>query len=119
MPTKAKTKAEKEIMAKIADLGCIICGNNLVELHHITTLRGFGGRSKHNQILPLCFLHHRGGQRGVALHEGVKTWEDIHGTQESLLEKVNEQLGLKIEVTVDKDKPKTPGDKFYESNIGF
>ncbi len=92
MAKKAKTKAEKEHMARVADLGCIICGNNLVELHHITTLRAFGARSKHTEVLPLCFEHHRGGQRGVALHEGVKTWEDLHGTQEELLVKVNQQL---------------------------
>ena len=91
---KAATKAEKEHMARVADLGCIICGNNYCEIHHITTLRGFGGRSKHTEVLPLCFLHHRGGQRGVALHEGIKTWEEKHGTQIELLEKVNQQIGI-------------------------
>jgi hypothetical protein len=94
MAKKSKTKEEKIHMGRVADLGCIICGNNLVELHHITTRRGFGARSKHMEVLPLCFIHHRGGQRGVALHEGVKTWEEKHGTQEELLEKVNKMLNL-------------------------
>lgn len=85
-------KAEKAYMAKVADLGCIICGNNHVVIHHITTLRGFGGRASHYDVLPLCVQHHDGGKLGVAVHAGVKTWEAKFGTQIELLEKVKELL---------------------------
>ena len=85
-------KAEKEHLAKVAALGCIICQNPYVEIHHITTKRGFGTRASHFDTLPLCFAHHRGGEKGIAIHQGVKTWESIHGTQIELLEKVKSML---------------------------
>jgi len=85
-------KAEREHLKKVAELGCIICENNLVEIHHITTKRGFGKKASNYDVLPLCFLHHRGGERGVAIHQGVKTWESKHGTQIELLEKVKKML---------------------------
>lgn len=91
---KPANKAEKIHMAKVASLGCLICKNNEVEIHHITTARGFGGRASHYDVLPLCFLHHRGGSKGVAVHEGVKTWEANFGTQKELLEKVKNLLNI-------------------------
>jgi len=87
-------------MGKVAALGCIICGNNQVVIHHITTARGFGGRASHYEVLPLCVRHHDGGEHGVAVHAGVKTWEEKFGTQKELLEKVKllliEQEALKV-----------------------
>jgi hypothetical protein len=85
---KAANKAEKAHMDRVANLGCIICHNPYVVIHHITTARGFGGRSSHYEVLPLCVRHHDGGERGVAVHAGVKTWEAKFGTQKELLEKV-------------------------------
>jgi len=87
-------KAEKDYLKKVAELGCIICENPYVEIHHITTKRGFGKKASHYDTLPLCFLHHRGGEKGVAIHQGVKTWESIHGTQIELLEKVKSRLPI-------------------------
>lgn len=89
---KPANKAEKIHMAKVALLGCIICGNNQVVLHHITTTRGFGAKATNFEVLPLCYLHHDGGKAGVAVHAGVKTWESKFGTQLSLLAKVQQQL---------------------------
>lgn len=86
-------KAEKIHMSKVADLGCLICGNSQVELHHITTRTGMGKKASNFEVLPLCFRHHRGGNRGVALHAGVRTWEENFGTQIDLLKGVNEQVG--------------------------
>jgi len=93
MAKKAPTKAEKLHYSRVVDLGCLIC-EMPAEIHHITTTRGFGGRAKNNEVLPLCPLHHRLGNRGVAVHSGVKSWEEIHGEQTELLKKVNRLLGI-------------------------
>ena len=98
MAKKSKTKAEREHMAKVAALGCIVCDiyhdapDAPAEIHHITTRRGFGQRSKHTEVLPLCPLHHRNGGAGLALHSGVKVWEERYDTQENLLIIVEERL---------------------------
>lgn len=86
-------KAEKIHMDKVASLGCIICANPNVELHHITTRTGMGKKASNFEVLPLCAIHHRLGNHGTALHAGVKTWEENFGTQIDLLKGVNEQVG--------------------------
>lgn len=89
------TKAEKIHMGKVADLGCIICGNNQVVIHHITTLRkGYGSKSSNYQVLPLCVRHHDAKIKGESIHEGVKEWEKKYGTQIELLEQVYKRLGV-------------------------
>lgn len=98
MAKKSKTKAEREHMAKVAALGCIICElyhdapDAPAEIHHITTRRGYGQRAKHTEVLPLCPMHHRLGESGVAVHNGVKTWEERYDTQENLLKVVELKL---------------------------
>lgn len=89
---KPATKAEKEYLSRVADLSCLIC-QMPAEIHHITTARGFGGRASHYDTLPLCPFHHRLGNRGEAVHAGVKTWEERFGTQKSLVKKVQQILG--------------------------
>lgn len=85
-------KAEKEHLGKVASLGCIVCHNNgfydsPAEIHHI----GNGTMSKrasNYEVIPLCFEHHRGGNNGVAVHSGRKTFERNFGTEQELLEQV-------------------------------
>lgn len=81
-------------MDKVASLGCLICANPFVELHHITTHKGMGLRSSHYDVLPLCAPHHRTGGLGIALHAGVQTWEENFGLQTDLLKGVHEQVGF-------------------------
>lgn len=88
----AKTKAEREHMARVADLGCIVCRNEhdaftLAELHHVNA-HGMGLRSDNYSVIPLCPAHHRTGGYGVAVHAGKRTWEEIFGTEIELLEQV-------------------------------
>ena len=83
------TKTEKQWMGRVAELGCIVCKNTLsiyspAEIHHATT--GAGGRRNHLQVLPLCFVHHR-GHKGVATL-GRKKWQSIYGTEQDLLAQV-------------------------------
>jgi hypothetical protein len=86
------TAEEKNHMAKIAAMGCVLCGAS-AEVHHIRTGMGMGRRAGHFQTIPLCFFHHR-GMRGIhAL--GRKRWEkEFRVTESGLLEKVMRDLAL-------------------------
>jgi hypothetical protein len=88
------TKDEKNYMARVARLGCILCSTVLgyegspAEIHHI---RRAGVRAT-SPIIPLCPEHHRGnnGVHGM----GRKAFERKFGTtEEALLQKVKESLG--------------------------
>lgn len=88
---KNKSSAsDKRYFAKVASLGCIIC-QRPAEIHHVRSGNGMGQRD-HKRVIPLCHEHHRTGGHGVAFHAGKKTWQDIFGTEDDLLEKVDELL---------------------------
>lgn len=91
---KPMTRQQKHYAARVASLNCVACMNNGIpdstaEIHHLT---GGGRVRKHENIIPLCAIHHRNGGYGIAIHAGRQTWECEHGTQESLLEQVQELL---------------------------
>ncbi|MEE9510347.1 MAG: Ref family recombination enhancement nuclease [Candidatus Bathyarchaeia archaeon] len=88
MAKKKPTKAEREYMSRVAELGCIIC-KSPAELHHLTGA-GMGLRSK--DIIPLCPFHHRTGGHGNAIHAGTETWENIFGTQEELRDNLTQLI---------------------------
>lgn len=80
-------KAEREHMAKVAEMPCIVCGNFPVQVHHALT--GGGGRKNHMKVLPLCYLHHQGAE---GIHTiGRKPWQNLHGTETELLESLHDK----------------------------
>lgn len=87
------TKDEKNYMARVARLGCILCSTVLgyedspAEIHHI---RRAGVRAT-SPIIPLCPLHHRGndGIHGLGRKGFERKWNT---TEEALLQKVKESL---------------------------
>ena len=86
MARKTKTKLEKQHMNKVAQLGCIICGNSEVHLHHIRYPGlGMGKRSTNFEVIPLCQPHHQGN---LSVHGSPKLFEEKFGTQKQLLERV-------------------------------
>lgn len=87
--SKSATALEKHRMERVAALGCIICGSP-AQIHHIGTHAG-GGRD-HMRTIPLCVMHHTAGIYGTSLHAGKKAFEARYGTEEELLEQVNEIL---------------------------
>ncbi len=91
MAKKAPTKAERDYMGRVAELGCIIC-QMPASVHHITTGVGMGQRASNYDTIPLCPTHHQHGGHGVAIHAGIKTWEARYGTELDLLEKIKEIL---------------------------
>jgi hypothetical protein len=87
------TKLERQHLAAVADMGCIVCEDlgfpgSPAEIHHQL------GQGRDNfKVMPLCPTHHRHGGYGVAVHDGTKIWEEVYGTQESLVKRVNKQVG--------------------------
>ena len=79
-------KKEREYMAAVADLGCMICGGP-AQVHHVRYGQGMGQRAGNGLCIPLCSAHHLTGGPGVALHAGQKTWEDLYGTELQMLDK--------------------------------
>ena len=91
---RSKTAEEERWMDRVAQLGCIICQNNHVVLHHITTLRlGYSRKSSNFATLPLCFNCHDAKIKTQSLHEDIEGWEDRNGTQIEWLRKIYEWLG--------------------------
>lgn len=85
------TKAEKEYLNRVAELGCIIC-ESPAEIHHKSRGAGMGRKSSNYETIPLCHVHHRTGGYGVAIHEGLETFESIFGTEDELIQKVQKML---------------------------
>jgi len=86
--TKKKNKA---YLRRVGELGCVICHGEAVA-HHKTGA-GMGIKASDYDTFPLCLIHHTGGGKGVAIHEGVKTWEAKHGTQDYWIKWTQQQLG--------------------------
>lgn len=94
------TKADKQHLARVASLGCIVCRNEghgttppeLTAIHHIRAGQGMGQRASHHETIPLCALHHQLGGYGIAIHAGQAEWERRFGTERQLLEQVREML---------------------------
>jgi hypothetical protein len=82
---------ERQYLGKVASLGCMIC-KMPAEIHHIRTGQGHM-RAKYTQVIPLCHRHHRTGGYGVAIHAGIKAWEEMFGTELDMLEKVIRLIG--------------------------
>lgn len=84
---QGKTAEDRRHMDAVAQLGCIVCRRvmgiftPLVELHHPRKGTGMGQRAAHQDVLPLCFEHHRGntGVHGL----GTKGFEKHYGFSEA------------------------------------
>lgn len=88
MKGKNPTKKEKEHMDRIVEEGCCVCrqlgyGYSPAEVHH---LDGKTKEGAHLKTIPLCPVHHRTGQYGIALHQGKAEWVKRYGSEESFLE---------------------------------
>lgn len=96
------TKAEKQHMSRVAELGCAVCRRfgfegTPAELHHPRAGTGAGRRASHMDVIPLCPEHHRGktglhglGTKGFVKHYGYTEADLLDDTQILLdLEKNN------------------------------
>ncbi len=61
-----------------------------VTIHHCCT--GGGGRKNHDKVIGICWNHHLGA---AGIDGGViskRRWQQVHGTEESLMEKTERKL---------------------------
>ncbi len=93
MKGRSPTSKEKEHMAKVRELGCIVCrkkGFYYVpsEIHHI---EGKTKEGAHFLVLPLCFEHHRrgGDKEPISRHPYKRKFVEAYGSEYELLEEVN------------------------------
>ena len=82
-------------LSEVAELGCIVCRNNgfpntPATIHHLRAGSGMGQRGR--KVIPLCWHHHLSGPRGEAFHQGRKSFEANHGTEEALWEQTQKLL---------------------------
>jgi hypothetical protein len=82
-------KSDKDHISKVVEMGCIVCrnagyGESLAEAHHIGN-GTMGKKASNREVIPLCPVHHRTGNYGVAVHAGRKEWEKFNGTEWELL----------------------------------
>ena len=89
----APTPAERAWMDKVAAAGCIVCLEQTgvatsAEIHH---LKSGDRRMGHLFTLPLCFWHHRGGDKEgpyISRHPWKVRFEQAYGTELELLERL-------------------------------
>jgi hypothetical protein len=96
MAKKNKTKAERDHLNRVAELGCIACINlgyqdTPAEIHHIKTGIGIGQRASSFQTIPLCF-HHHSAQGADGYHGAPTAWQTKHGAELALLAQVRALL---------------------------
>lgn len=90
------TKAEKQHLDDVAQLGCIVCRNlghgpTPAEVHHIRSGQGLK-RASHYDTIPLCPYHHRIGGYGEAFHAGPEIWQRKYGPEIVLLKQTRIEL---------------------------
>lgn len=75
----------------LASLGCVVCrihNGSFVEacIHHLTGIkyRATGKKASDEHTIGLCHDHHQGAQGIHTL--GMRSWEQMFGTQEYLLD---------------------------------
>jgi len=95
-PSKPPTKAEREWMARIADLGCVACRKDgestPASVHHI--VQG-NRRLGHLFTLPLCQPHHQGdGHRVPSVHFAKRTFVQRYGSELELLAGLQVEFGI-------------------------
>jgi len=80
--------ASKRHMSRVAELPCVVCGIEGVQVHHIRAagLTGAGQRCSDWFTIPLCQEDH------ADLHRGIKTWETRNGSQASHVAKTLDVL---------------------------
>ena len=95
-PSKTPTKAEREWMSRIAELGCVACKQDghqsPASVHHI--VQG-NRRMGHLFTLPLCYPHHQGDGREVpSVHNQKRTFVQRYGSELELLAELQVTLGI-------------------------
>ena len=88
---KAATVAEKAHLDAVQALGCLVCGAPAL-IHHVRSLNGIRMTRNHAFVLPLCWGHHS-ADSPTGFHAGSRSWQELHGSEAVLLDRVSARLG--------------------------
>ncbi|MGL4446341.1 MAG: Ref family recombination enhancement nuclease [Aeromonas sp.] len=96
MAKPSKTRAQRQHLAAVASLGCVVCRNlgfgpSPAEIHHVRTGQGMGQRASHYNVLPLCPVHHRAAYPS-GFHANPRGWQRAHGAESDLLIQITADL---------------------------
>jgi hypothetical protein len=81
-------------MLAVKSLGCLVCGAHPAEAHHMPDPRSDW------RVAPLCARHHRREYGPGAWHYSPRAFRELHGDDESLLQRVSDMLALhSLEIT--------------------
>ena len=79
-------------MARVAQMPCVLCGAQPVEVHHIREGQGASQRAQDTLTVPLCSEHHRGasgihglGRRGFYTRYKLDELDLLAATLERLV----------------------------------
>jgi len=95
------TKAEKEWLDAICQLGCIVCVKDM-ETYSPASPHHIAGKIKpdaHFYTIPLCFPHHQGNKDTpvyTSRHYYKARFEARYGTERELLEATRKMVGENI-----------------------
>lgn len=98
-----KRKKNRSRLARLADMGCIVCLVHLgvrspAEIHHPRDGMGMSQRASDSEAIPLCPIHHRTGDGTASsgghwgYHKSPERFEDRYGTEAELLNVTNHFL---------------------------
>lgn len=94
------TKAEKEYLSRVAEIGCVACAiqgtpGTPAEIHHLREGQGMSQRADYRSAVPLCPAHHRGTDhpRTPSIHLAKRAFIAAFGTEAQLLEEVMRRIG--------------------------
>jgi hypothetical protein len=82
-----KPKKDKAYMAKVAELGCVICSRHPVEVHHCICDRYSQRKVSDTETIPLCYLCHSD------LHSNKAAWRDKNGPDYDFIPIVQKLIG--------------------------
>ncbi len=86
--SKKPNKAERKRFDDFRHIGCVVCGSPNYEVHHVR----HSGKRDNIKTFPLCHVHHRTGGYGVAIHDGLATWEKNFDSEQHYLDYTNTLL---------------------------
>ena len=96
MNGRTPTKAEKDWLEQIVQIGCIVCRTNgkhtPPQVHHIEGSRKEGA---HFLTIPLCYYHHQEGsdcEAYTSFHPYRARFKKRYGTENFLLQKTKDMI---------------------------
>lgn len=79
---KSKPKADRQHLAKVAALPCVICASWPVHVHHCISGRYGQRKAPDSDTIPLCPDCHQGPE---GIHASKRAWEERHGPDTGFL----------------------------------